>query len=123
MHLTLKFLGEVSPAQVDGSTQMLRTEADLVKVFPAGAMGGASYIKSLKVPFPQIELVPTGGVTLANAANFIEAGAAALGVGTDLVDIRAIRSGHAENITQAARCFIEAVRNARAVEAGKSAVN
>src|SRR5216684_1238790 len=87
--------------------------ADLVKVFPAGAMGGASYIKSLKAPFPQIELVPTGGVTLANAAGFIEAGAAALGVGTDLVDISAIRSGQPEKITQAARAFIEAVRTAR----------
>ena len=87
--------------------------ADLVKVFPAGAMGGASYIKALKAPLPQIELVPTGGVTLANAAGFIEAGAAALGVGTDLVDIRAIRSGQPEKITNAARAFIEAVRKAR----------
>src|SRR6266567_652307 len=88
-----------------------------------GAMQGASYIKSLKAPFPQIELVPTGGVTLANVAGFIEAGAVAVGVGTDLVDIRAIRSGHPEKITQAARAFIEAVRNARAVETGKSAAN
>src|SRR5882672_6048433 len=86
---------------------------DLVKVFPAGAMGGASYFKSLKAPLPQIELIPTGGVTLANAAGFIEAGAAALGVGTDLVDISAIRSGQPEKITQAARAFIEAVRKAR----------
>ena len=86
---------------------------DLVKVFPAGAMGGASYIKSLKAPLPQIELIPTGGVTLANAAGFIQAGAAALGVGADLVDISAIRSGQPEKITHAARAFIEAVRNAR----------
>src|SRR5437667_6580639 len=87
--------------------------ADLVKVFPAGAMGGASYIKSLKAPLPQIELVPTGGVTLANAAGFIEAGAAAIGVGADLVDISAIRAGEPEKITQAARAFIETVRKAR----------
>jgi len=87
--------------------------ADLVKVFPAGAMGGASYIKSLKAPLPQIELVPTGGVTVANAAGFIEAGAAAIGVGADLVDVRAIRSGQPEKITQAARAFIEIVSNAR----------
>jgi len=86
---------------------------DLVKVFPAGAMGGASYFKSLKAPLPQIELIPTGGVTLANAAGFIQAGAAALGVGADLVDISAIRSGQPEKITQAARAFIEAVRKAR----------
>jgi 2-dehydro-3-deoxyphosphogluconate aldolase/(4S)-4-hydroxy-2-oxoglutarate aldolase len=87
--------------------------ADLVKVFPAGAMGGASYIKSLKAPLPKIELIPTGGVTLANAADFIEAGAAAVGVGADLVDTRAIRAGQPEKITHAARAFIEAVRNAR----------
>ncbi len=86
---------------------------DLVKVFPAGAMGGASYIKSLKAPLPQIELIPTGGVTLANAAGFIQAGAAALGVGADLVDISAIRSGQPEKITHAARAFVEAVRKAR----------
>jgi len=97
--------------------------ADLVKVFPAGAMGGASYIKSLKAPLPQIALVPTGGVTLANAGGFIEAGAAAIGVGADLVDISAIRAGQPEKITQAARAFIEAVRKARAVEARKSAAN
>src|SRR5207247_11302885 len=87
--------------------------ADLVKVFPAGALGGASYIKSLKAPLPQIELVPTGGVTIANAATFIEAGAAAIGVGADLVDPSAIRAGQPENITQAARAFIEAVSKAR----------
>ncbi len=87
--------------------------ADLVKVFPAGAMGGASYIKSLKAPLPQIELIPTGGVTLANAADFIKAGAAAVGVGTDLVDMTAIRAGQPEKITHAARAFIEAVRSAR----------
>ena len=87
--------------------------ADLVKVFPAGAMGGASYIKSLKAPLPQIELIPTGGVTLANAADFIKAGAAAVGVGTDLVDMTAIRLGQPEKITHAARAFIEEVRKAR----------
>ena len=87
--------------------------ADLVKVFPAGALGGASYIKSLKAPLPQIELVPTGGVTLANAGGFIEAGAAAIGVGADLVDTNAIRAGQPQKITNAARAFIEAVRKAR----------
>jgi 2-dehydro-3-deoxyphosphogluconate aldolase / (4S)-4-hydroxy-2-oxoglutarate aldolase len=87
--------------------------ADLVKVFPAGAMGGANYIKSLKGPLPQIELIPTGGVTLANAAGFIEAGATAVGVGADLVDTRAIRAGQPEKITNAARAFIEEVRKAR----------
>jgi len=87
--------------------------ADLVKVFPAGAMGGASYIKSLKAPLPQIDLVPTGGVTLATAASFIEAGAAAIGVGADLVNVKAIRAGQPEKVTEAARAYVEAVRTAR----------
>jgi len=87
--------------------------ADMVKVFPAGAVGGASYLKSLKAPLPQIELVPTGGVTLATAADFIKAGAAASGVGADLVDVKAIRAGHPEKVTAAARAYVEAVRAAR----------
>jgi len=87
--------------------------ADFVKVFPCGAMGGASYIKSLKAPLPQTELVPTGGVTLATAATFIQAGAAAIGVGADLVDVKAIRAGHPEKATAAARAYVEAVRSAR----------
>ncbi len=88
--------------------------ADLVKVFPCGAVGGASYIRSLKAPLPQIELVPTGGVSLKTAASFIEAGAAAIGVGADLVDVKAIRAGEAEKITEAARAYVQAVRSARA---------
>jgi len=88
--------------------------ADMVKVFPCGAMGGASYIKSLRAPLPQIDLVPTGGVSLTTAASFIQAGAAAIGVGADLVDIRAIRAGESERITAATRAYIEAVRSARA---------
>jgi len=88
--------------------------ADMVKVFPCGALGGASYIKSLKAPLPQIELVPTGGVSLTTAASFIEAGSAAIGVGADLVDIKAIRAGQSEKITETTRAYIEAVRNARA---------
>jgi 2-dehydro-3-deoxyphosphogluconate aldolase/(4S)-4-hydroxy-2-oxoglutarate aldolase len=88
--------------------------ADMVKVFPCGAMGGASYIKSLKAPLPQIELVPTGGVSLSTAASFIQAGSAAIGVGADLVDIKAIRAGQSEKITETTRAYIEAVRSARA---------
>ncbi|CAA9377565.1 MAG: 4-hydroxy-2-oxoglutarate aldolase @ 2-dehydro-3-deoxyphosphogluconate aldolase [uncultured Pyrinomonadaceae bacterium] len=72
--------------------------ADFVKVFPAGAMGGASYLKSLKAPLPQIELIPTGGVSLETAADFIRSGASAVGVGSDLVDLRALRDGRQEAI-------------------------
>jgi 2-dehydro-3-deoxyphosphogluconate aldolase / (4S)-4-hydroxy-2-oxoglutarate aldolase len=88
--------------------------ADFVKVFPCGAMGGANYIKSLKAPLPQIELVPTGGVTLTTAASFIQAGAAAIGVGADLVDVKEIRAGQAHKVTETARAYVEAVRSARA---------
>jgi 2-dehydro-3-deoxyphosphogluconate aldolase/(4S)-4-hydroxy-2-oxoglutarate aldolase len=87
--------------------------ADFVKVFPCGAMGGAGYIKSLKAPLPQIELVPTGGVTLATAATLIQAGASAIGVGADLVDVKAIKAGHPDKVTAAARAYVEAVSSAR----------
>src|SRR5215212_3362224 len=83
--------------------------ADVVKVFPCGALGGAKYLKSLKAPLPQIEMIPTGGVSLATVREFIEAGAWALGVGADLVDTKAIRAGQPEKVTQAARAYIDAV--------------
>jgi 2-dehydro-3-deoxyphosphogluconate aldolase/(4S)-4-hydroxy-2-oxoglutarate aldolase len=88
--------------------------ADIVKVFPCGAVGGASYIKALKAPLPQIELVPTGGVSLKTAADFIKAGAMALGVGADLVDVQAIRDGKAGVITERAREYVRIVKEARA---------
>lgn len=97
-------------------TEVLRAwnaGAGLVKVFPAGAMGGASYIRSLKAPMPQLELVPTGGVTLATVADFIQAGAAAVGAGTDLVNLEALRCGRPEVITEAARAYVRAARRAR----------
>ena len=87
--------------------------ADFVKVFPAGSLGGASYIKSLKAPLPQIEMVPTGGVSIKTAADFIKAGSSALGVGADLVDLKAIREGQASIITERAKQFVEIVREAR----------
>jgi 2-dehydro-3-deoxyphosphogluconate aldolase/(4S)-4-hydroxy-2-oxoglutarate aldolase len=87
--------------------------ADFVKVFPAGAVGGASYLKALKAPLPQIELVPTGGVSLKTAADFIKAGASALGVGADLVDLKALREGQQQIITERAREFVRIIREAR----------
>ncbi len=86
--------------------------ADVVKVFPCSAMGGAKYLKALKAPFPQIELIPTGGVSLSTAGDFMAAGAFALGVGADLVDPRAIAAGTPELITQKAREYVEIVRKA-----------
>jgi 2-dehydro-3-deoxyphosphogluconate aldolase / (4S)-4-hydroxy-2-oxoglutarate aldolase len=102
--------GALTPTEV---VQAWNAGADLVKVFPAGAVGGASYLKALKAPLPQIELVPTGGVSLKTAADFIKAGAAALGVGADLVDIKAIREGQAGLITDRAKQFVQIVHEAR----------
>lgn len=102
--------GALTPSEV---ATAWKAGADFVKVFPANAVGGASYIKALKAPLPQIELVPTGGVSLETAADFIKAGAAALGVGSDLVDTNALRAGEDNVITERARKFIEIVRSAR----------
>src|SRR6266545_2355181 len=88
--------------------------ADVVKVFPCGALGGASYIKSLKAPLPQIEMIPTGGVSVKTAADFIRAGSMALGVGADLVDTKAIRDGNARVVTEKAREYVRLVQEARA---------
>ena len=103
--------GALTPTEV---VQAWNAGADFVKVFPAGAVGGPSYLKALKAPLPHIELVPTGGVSLKTAADFIKAGAAALGVGADLCDIKAIREGQSALITERAKQFVEIVREARA---------
>ncbi len=87
--------------------------ADCVKVFPAAALGGPSYIKALKAPLPQVKLAPTGGVSLKTAPDFILAGATALGVGADLVDIQALEEGKDGVITERARQFVEVVKEAR----------
>ena len=102
--------GALTPTEVVTAWQ---AGADMVKVFPCGALGGASYLKALKAPLPQIELIPTGGVSLKTAADFIKAGASALGVGADLVDLKALAEGQAELITERARQFVEIVREAR----------
>ena len=96
--------------------------SDFVKVFPCGQVGGARYIKALKGPLPQIPLVPTGGVNLETAADFIRAGAAALGVGGELVQGEALKAGKVEVITENARKFLEIVRQAWAEMAPSKAV-
>jgi 2-dehydro-3-deoxyphosphogluconate aldolase/(4S)-4-hydroxy-2-oxoglutarate aldolase len=87
--------------------------ARVIKIFPCENMGGAKYIKALKAPFPRVELIPTGGVNLSNAAAYIAAGAFALGVGGDLVNVAALREGKAQEIVDAAKKLVEAVRLAR----------
>ena len=104
--------GALTPTEV---VEAWTAGADFVKVFPAGSLGGASYIKSLKAPLPQIEMVPTGGVSMKTAADFIKAGASALGVGADLVDLKAIRDGQLSVITERAKQYVEIVREARGI--------
>lgn len=87
--------------------------ADMVKVFPAAQLGGPEYLKALKGPLPQILLVPTGGVNLQNAGAFIKAGASAIGVGGELVDKKAVKEKKFNVVTENARAFLRAVREAR----------
>lgn len=87
---------------------------NLVKVFPCGNVGGAKYLKALKGPFPKVEMIPTGGVSLSNVGEFLAAGAYALGIGGELVDAAALRAGNSKKVEENARQFVEAVRSARA---------
>jgi 2-dehydro-3-deoxyphosphogluconate aldolase/(4S)-4-hydroxy-2-oxoglutarate aldolase len=95
--------------------------ARLVKIFPCGNVGGPKYLKSLKAPFPKAELIPTGGVNTASAAEFIAAGAFALGVGADLIDATALREGNLQKIITAAQELVQAVVAARAAVREKKA--
>ena len=107
----LMMAGALTPTEVITAWE---AGSDFVKVFPCGQVGGAKYIKALKGPLPQVPLVPTGGVNLHTAAEFIEAGAAALGVGGELVQAEALKSGKMETIVENARKFVEIVKEARA---------
>lgn len=95
--------GALTPTEIITAWQ---AGADVVKVFPANSMGGASYLKSIKAPLPQVELIPTGGVSLATAEDFFKAGAFALGVGADLVNPKA----SAAEITESARKYLAIVQ-------------
>jgi 2-dehydro-3-deoxyphosphogluconate aldolase/(4S)-4-hydroxy-2-oxoglutarate aldolase len=103
--------GALTPTEVLTAWQ---AGADVIKVFPASAMGGASYLRSLSGPFPHIRMIPTGGVSLTTAAEFLRAGAFALGVGTDLVDPRAIEGGTPERVTDIARRYLAIIHDVRA---------
>ncbi len=87
--------------------------ADMVKVFPAAQLGGPEYIKAIRGPLPQTLLVPTGGVNLQNSGDFIKAGVAALGVGGELVDKKALKEKKFHVITENTRAFLKTIREAR----------
>jgi 2-dehydro-3-deoxyphosphogluconate aldolase/(4S)-4-hydroxy-2-oxoglutarate aldolase len=106
----LSIPGALTPTEVITAH---RAGADYVKIFPCSAMGGASYLKSLLAPFPHLKLIPTGGVTLKTAEEFIRAGARALGVGSDLVNLAAIDEGKPEIITDAAKAYLQVLAKVR----------
>jgi 2-dehydro-3-deoxyphosphogluconate aldolase/(4S)-4-hydroxy-2-oxoglutarate aldolase len=106
----LMMAGALTPTEVISAW---RAGSDFVKIFPCGQVGGPNYIKSLRAPFPEIPFVPTGGVNLNTAADFILAGCVALGVGGELVQAAALKSGHPEIITETARKFVALVKQAR----------
>jgi 2-dehydro-3-deoxyphosphogluconate aldolase/(4S)-4-hydroxy-2-oxoglutarate aldolase len=99
--------GALTPTEVVTAWQ---AGADVIKVFPASALGGAKYLKSLKAPLPQVEMIPTGGVSLSTANDFLAAGAFALGVGADLVNTKAMAEGKPEIVTDSARRYLAIVK-------------
>jgi 2-dehydro-3-deoxyphosphogluconate aldolase/(4S)-4-hydroxy-2-oxoglutarate aldolase len=109
-HGKLSIPGALTPTEV---MTAWRAGADYVKIFPCSAMGGASYLKALLAPFPYMRLIPTGGVTVQTAESFLRAGARALGVGSDLVNLEAVASGRPEQITETAKAYLEIVRASR----------
>jgi 2-dehydro-3-deoxyphosphogluconate aldolase/(4S)-4-hydroxy-2-oxoglutarate aldolase len=106
----LSIPGALTPTEVITAWE---AGADYVKIFPCSAMGGASYLRSLLAPFPHLKLIPTGGVTLQSAEDFLRAGARALGVGSDLVNLAAIDAGAPEFITETARAYLKVIAQFR----------
>ncbi len=102
--------GALTPTEIIDAWQ---AGADAVKIFPASAMGGASYLKSVKAPLPQVEMIPTGGVSLTTARDYLKAGAFALGIGADLVDANAMAEGRLLVVTENARRFLAVVKECR----------
>ena len=107
--------GALSPTEVLTAWE---SGADVVKIFPCGNVGGAKYIKALKGPFPHIEMIPTGGVNLETAGDFLKAGACAVAVGGELVDAKSVKEGRFDVIEDRARQYLAVIAKARAEIAG-----
>ena len=103
--------GAMTPTEVLAAWQ---AGSDVVKVFPANAVGGPKYIKALKGPFPQIEMIPTGGVNLETAGEFLKAGACAVAVGGELVDAKLIREDRYDRMEELAREYLAVIARTRA---------
>jgi 2-dehydro-3-deoxyphosphogluconate aldolase/(4S)-4-hydroxy-2-oxoglutarate aldolase len=105
------FPGALTPTEVLTAWE---AGADAVKIFPCGNMGGPKYIKALKGPFPHIAMIPTGGVNLETAGDFLKAGACAIAVGSEMVDAKTIQEGRYDVIEDRARQYLACVAKARA---------
>jgi 2-dehydro-3-deoxyphosphogluconate aldolase/(4S)-4-hydroxy-2-oxoglutarate aldolase len=110
--------GALTPSEVIAAW---REGADFAKIFPCSRLGGDQYIRTLKVPLPQVRLIASGGVDQLTAANFIYAGASAIGIGSELMPKKALTTRQGRWIHELARRFLEAVRNARIHMEGKDA--
>ncbi len=102
--------GALTPTEVMAAT---KSGADFVKVFPCGSLGGPKYIQALRGPFPQVPFIPTGGVNLETASDYIRAGAAALGVGGEMIAKEALKARDGDVISKLAALFVDLVRDAR----------
>jgi 2-dehydro-3-deoxyphosphogluconate aldolase/(4S)-4-hydroxy-2-oxoglutarate aldolase len=111
----LSIPGALTPTEV---TAAIHAGADLIKIFPCAQVGGASYIHALMAPFPEARFVAAGGVNQQTAADFIVAGASAIGVGAELIPRKAIRERDVHWITELARRFTHIVQAAREQIAG-----
>jgi 2-dehydro-3-deoxyphosphogluconate aldolase/(4S)-4-hydroxy-2-oxoglutarate aldolase len=106
----LIIVGALTPSEIMAASA---AGADFVKVFPCGSMGGPKYLQALRGPFPQIPFVPTGGVNLETAADYIRAGASALGVGGEMVAKEALKARDADALSKLAAVFVDLVRDTR----------
>jgi len=113
-HEVVVFPGALTPSEIMAAW---RAGADFVKVFPCSLLGGASYIRALKSPFPDIPLIASGGVTQTNIADFILAGAAGVGIGRELINPRAVERREPAWIRELAGRFLQLVKDARSQRA------
>src|SRR5258708_803810 len=103
--------GALTPTEVLAAWE---AGADIVKVFPCGAVGGPKYIRALKAPLPQIEMIPTGGVSVETTGEFLKAGACAVAVGGELIDAKNIAEGRYDVFEERARHFLAEIAKAQA---------
>jgi len=106
----LIMVGALTPSEIMAASD---SGADFIKIFPCGSMGGPKYIQALRGPFPKVPFVPTGGVNLETAADYIRAGAAALGVGGEMISRDALKASNGDVISKLAALFVDLVRDER----------